>query len=113
MKFPSIFSLGSTGRVGYSGRMWIAVIYLWAINAMTLLAFGWDKLRARRRKRRIPERRLLWLAALGGSPGAVLGRWIFKHKTRKRQFFIWLYGIAGLQAALFYLILSQELGLQI
>ncbi len=92
--------------------MWIVVIYFWAINALTLLAFGWDKLRARRRKRRIPERRLLWLAALGGSPGAVLGRWIFKHKTRKRRFSIWLYGIAGVQATLFYLILSQELGLQ-
>ncbi|WP_424831636.1 DUF1294 domain-containing protein [Ruegeria sp.] len=74
------------------------MIYLWAINALTLLAFGWDKARARRRRRRIPERRLLWLAALGGSPGALLGRWMFKHKTRKRGFSVWLMCIFGAQA---------------
>ncbi len=79
--------------------MWIAVLYLWAINILSLLAFGWDKLRARRRKGRIPERRLLWLAALGGSPGAVMGRWIFNHKTRKRGFSTWLFAIVCLQAA--------------
>ncbi len=89
--------------------MWIAVIYLWAINTLTLLAFGWDKLRARRRKRRIPERRLLWLSALGGSPGALVGRWIFGHKTRKRGFSMWLYTLTGLQAGLCYLIVSRGL----
>lgn len=88
--------------------MWIAVMFLWVINALTLLAFGWDKLRARRRKRRIPERRLLWLALVGGSPGAVMGRWIFGHKTRKRGFGVWLYSILIGQAALCYLVISQE-----
>lgn len=90
--------------------MWIAVLYLWAINALTLLAFGWDKLRARRRKRRIPERRLLWLAAIGGSPCAILGRWIFGHKTRKRRFSAWLFVILLVQAALCYWALSRNLG---
>ncbi|KUJ79141.1 hypothetical protein AVO44_11720 [Ruegeria profundi] len=89
--------------------MWIAVMYLWAINTLTLLAFGWDKARAKRRKRRVPERRLLWLAALGGSPGAVLGRWMFRHKTRKRGFSIWLFGIFLTQAAMVYLIISETL----
>jgi uncharacterized membrane protein YsdA (DUF1294 family) len=87
--------------------MWIAVIYLWAINALTLLAFAWDKARARRRRSRIPERRLLWLAALGGSPGAVLGRWMFRHKTRKRGFSMWLFAILGVQATIFYMIATQ------
>ena len=91
--------------------MWVAVLYLWAINTLTLLAFGWDKLRARRKKRRIPERRLLWLAVLGGSLAALLGRWIFVHKTRKRSFSAWLYTISALQAGLCYLIISRELGL--
>jgi uncharacterized membrane protein YsdA (DUF1294 family) len=90
--------------------MWIAVIYLWAINTLTLMAFGWDKLRARRRRRRIPERRLLWLAALGGSLAALLGRWIFGHKTRKRGFSAWLYTITAFQAGLCYLIMSRDLG---
>ena len=82
------------------------MIYLWAINALTLLAFGWDKTRARRRRRRIPERRLLWLAALGGSPGALLGRWMFKHKTRKRGFSVWLLGICALQAGMVFILLA-------
>ncbi len=82
--------------------MWIAVTYLWLINILTLLAFGLDKTRARRRKGRLPERRLLWLAALGGSPGALLGRWIFKHKTRKRGFSLWLIAIASVQAILIH-----------
>lgn len=90
--------------------MWIAVIYLWAINTLTLMAFGLDKLRARRRRRRIPERRLLWLAALGGSLAALLGRWIFGHKTRKRGFSAWLYTITAFQAGLCYLIMSRDLG---
>ncbi|MES0828062.1 DUF1294 domain-containing protein [Ruegeria sp. SCP11] len=87
--------------------MWIAVLYLWTINALTLLAFGWDKLRARRRKRRFPEQKLLWLAMLGGSPGAVLGRWIFRHKTRKRRFSVWLFGIFGAQACVIYMIVGE------
>ncbi|TMV04983.1 DUF1294 domain-containing protein [Ruegeria sediminis] len=87
--------------------MWYAVIYLWAVNLLTLLAFGWDKLRARGKRRRVSERTLLWLAALGGSPGAVLGRWIFRHKTRKRGFSIWLFAIVVVQAAVFYLVVAK------
>ncbi len=89
--------------------MWIAVIYLWAVNGLTLLCFGWDKVRAQRRKRRIPERRLLWLAALGGSPGALLGRWVFRHKTRKRGFSAWLFGVATLQVLALYLVMTNGL----
>ena len=88
--------------------MWIAVLYLWAINLAAVLAFGWDKLRARRRKRRIPERTLLGLAALGGSPGALLSRWIFSHKTRKRRFSMWLFLIAAVQAVALYILVSDR-----
>ncbi|MFY2823144.1 DUF1294 domain-containing protein [Ruegeria sp. MALMAid1280] len=97
MKIPNLFSFDIAARRGYPSGMWIAVLYLWAINILSLVAFGWDKLRARRRKGRIPERKLLWLAALGGSPGAVMGRWIFNHKTRKRSFSMRLFLIVGFQ----------------
>ncbi|MBO9447718.1 DUF1294 domain-containing protein [Ruegeria sp. R14_0] len=88
--------------------MWIAVIYLWVVNGLTLLAFGWDKLRAGKRKRRIPERKLLWLAALGGSPGALVGRWIFRHKTRKKLFSYYLFGITSMQVVLIYVLSTYE-----
>ncbi len=87
--------------------MWNAVIYLWAINILTLLCFGWDKNLARRRKRRIPERTLLGFAAIGGSPGAWLGRWLFRHKTRKRSFTIRLIGLTAAQIAVLYFAINN------
>jgi uncharacterized membrane protein YsdA (DUF1294 family) len=36
---------------------------------------------------------------LGGSPGAYLGRRLFRHKTRKQPFVSNLHGIAFLQVA--------------
>lgn len=73
--------------------MWNAIIYLWAVNGLIVLLFGWDKLCARWKWRRVPEHLLLWLAALGGSPGAFLARALFRHKTRKQPFSRWLLSI--------------------
>ncbi|WP_170479193.1 DUF1294 domain-containing protein [Ruegeria arenilitoris] len=87
--------------------MWIMITYLWAINCLTLLAFGFDKLRARRRKRRVSEKRLLLLAALGGSLAALLGSWIFSHKTRKRGFSAILLMIVVFQGAAVFLLITQ------
>lgn len=60
------------------------------VNAAALCACGWDKRQARRHARRVPERVLLWLCALGGSPAFLLGMAVFHHKTRKPKF---LYGV--------------------
>jgi uncharacterized membrane protein YsdA (DUF1294 family) len=67
------------------------------INGLTVLAFWDDKRRAIAALRRIPEANLLWLAALGGTPGAFLARHVFRHKTRKQPFSSVLFVIAGLQ----------------
>jgi len=64
----------------------ILAVALLAINLATFAAFGWDKAAARQRDRRIPERTLLILAALGGSPAALLARQTLRHKTRKQPF---------------------------
>jgi uncharacterized membrane protein YsdA (DUF1294 family) len=64
----------------------ILAVVLLAINLATFAAFGWDKAAARQRDRRIPERTLLILAALGGSPAALLARQTLRHKTRKQPF---------------------------
>lgn len=55
-------------------------------NLFVFLVYGWDKLSARRGWRRVPERTLLLLAALLGSPGALVGMYGFHHKTRKPRF---------------------------
>ncbi len=70
---------------------------LLAVNAWTILRFWQDKQRAMAGARRIPERDLLGLALIGGSPGALLARRLFRHKTRKEPFSTLLVSIVALQ----------------
>ena len=66
-----------------------APIYLAAINVLAFLTYGWDKLSAKRSgARRVPERTLLLIAAIGGSLGSLLGMLVAHHKTRKAKFYI-------------------------
>ena len=64
----------------------IILIYFAAITILTFLMFGVDKRRARQGRWRIPEKTLFVLAALGGSVGAIIGMWIYHHKTRHWYF---------------------------
>lgn len=64
---------------------WIALwVLLWSILAFVLM--GVDKWKARRERWRVPEKTLFLAAALGGSPGAILGMYAFRHKTRHWYF---------------------------
>ena len=74
------------------------IAFLVAVNLFTMLRFWQDKQRAIAGQRRISEGDLLGLAFIGGSPGALLARRIFRHKTRKQPFSAWLYLIVALQA---------------
>lgn len=64
------------------------IIYLLIINIFTFLAMAVDKWKAKQGKWRIKERTLLILVILGGGIGGILGMKIFRHKTRKPQFYI-------------------------
>ena len=78
-------------------------LYLFAalilINLVTMTRFWADKERAKNARRRIPERDLLALALIGGTPGAYLARELFDHKKRKQPFSRYLAVIAAVQAA--------------
>lgn len=76
-----------------------ALIYLALVNAAAFAAMGLDKWKARHDKWRIRERTLLLLAILGGSPGAILGMLLFRHKTRHWYFRYGLPAILILQIA--------------
>lgn len=71
-----------------------------AVNFCTFAAFGIDKMKAEAGKWRIAESTLLMLAFLGGSPGAYVGRSLFRHKTRKQPFSNMLHSIATFQGLL-------------
>ena len=60
--------------------------YLIAINVITFLTYGIDKLKAKKGKWRIPETTLLLLAIIGGSIGAWLGIKVWHHKTLHKKF---------------------------
>jgi uncharacterized membrane protein YsdA (DUF1294 family) len=75
----------------------IAVLALVTVNCLTMLAFWQDKQRAVAGERRIPEADLLGLALIGGSPGALVARRLFRHKTRKEPFSTRLLVIVALQ----------------
>ena len=80
-----------------SPRGWLA-IWLVLINLVTFFVFGMDKLKAKRKEkresvRRVPEKTLFLLAAIGGSVGALLGMKVWHHKTLHKTF---KYGIPAI-----------------
>ncbi|KGM87919.1 putative membrane protein [Roseovarius mucosus DSM 17069] len=74
----------------------LILLYLLALNLLTLALFWWDKRCAIERRWRIPESTLLTLCLIGGSLGAKTGQGIFRHKTRKEPFRTSLNAIAVL-----------------
>ena len=74
------------------GSPWgLLALWLVLINVITFFVFGADKLQAKRKEkkdtvRRVPEKTLFLLSALGGSVGALLGMRVFRHKTLHKAF---------------------------
>jgi uncharacterized membrane protein YsdA (DUF1294 family) len=66
------------------------VVYLSVINGITLINFGVDKALAGKvvDYYRIPENFLHFLSLLCGQVGYYMGMLIFRHKIRKREFYI-------------------------
>lgn len=75
--------------------------YAFGINLFTFLAYGIDKLKAKRGWWRIPESTLLILALIGGSIGAWIGIYAWRHKTQHLKFKYGVPIILLLQTALF------------
>ena len=69
-----------------------------AINVVAFCYYGFDKYRATRGGWRVPEVVLLGFAAAGGTPGSLLGQFVFNHKTSKSRFKRVFWTIAILQA---------------
>ena len=66
--------------------IYIALIYLAAINVVTFFLYGIDKVKAKHSRWRISEATLIWFTIFGGSIGALLGMKAWHHKTRHKKF---------------------------
>ena len=66
----------------------ILLMYLLVINGVAFLFYGLDKWLAIEHKSRIRIVTLLLVALLGGSIGALIAMYVFRHKTRKIYFTI-------------------------
>ena len=84
------------------------LIYLAAVNVIAFVVYGADKRRAKKDKRRVPEKTLFLLAIIGGSAGAFAGMRIFRHKTR-HWYFVWgIPAILAVQIALALWLTAQK-----
>ncbi len=81
--------------------------YLFIINLVTFFVFAIDKRKAIKHRYRIPEKNLLGLAIVGGSVGALLGMYVWRHKTRVWYFVVGITAILILQiAVMVYLVIK-------
>lgn len=83
-----------------------ALLAMW-VGAASLVAFTLcvvDKRRARRQRARVPERVLLGVALVGGTPGLLVGMAVARHKTRKVPFLLQLAIVVLVQAAVAWLV---------
>src|SRR5690349_18553156 len=64
------------------------VAYVLGLGLSTFLIYGYDKLRAVRGGRRVPESALLALSLIGGALGGWAGMLVWRHKTQHASFWI-------------------------
>nr|WP_302673653.1 DUF1294 domain-containing protein [uncultured Clostridium sp.] len=62
------------------------LIYFVTINFFSFILMYVDKKRAIQRKWRISENTLILISILGGSIGALIGMYTFRHKTKHLKF---------------------------
>ncbi len=85
----------------YTTTLNFAPLWVWmfGINAMLFGLMGKDKFAASRKgAARTPEITLYTLTLLGGTPALFLGRYLFRHKTKKETFNNGLYAVLVAQA---------------
>ncbi len=78
--------------------------YFIGISLLACVLTVWDKRCARRKKRRVAEKTLFAVAALGGALAMLVTMRLVRHKTRHRRFMWGLPLIVLLQCAVLYAI---------
>ena len=87
-------------------------IFLWyliAINVVTLIVFALDKALAIKHKFRIRIVSLLGLAFIGGSVGAIIAMYVFRHKTKKDYFTVGIPLIMVMQVVVIFFLMNVKI----
>lgn len=71
----------------------LIIIYFSSINLFSFLLFGIDKYKAEIDGWRISEKRLFLISFFGGIFGSLIGMKLFRHKTKKSNFKLVMFGI--------------------
>ena len=88
------------------------LVYLFIVNALGFVLMLADKHKAKKNLWRIPEATLMWVAAIGGSLGSLMGMQLVRHKTRHLKFTLGIPVILALQIVGFILLVSNQMVLQ-
>lgn len=83
------------------------IVYLIAINFVTLTAFAVDKIAAIEGKSRIRIVTLLGLAFIGGSIGGLVAMYVFRHKTRLDYFTVGVPLIMVMQVVVIFYMMNM------
>lgn len=70
----------------FFGAHKVLIVYLLIVNVVTLIAFAIDKIAAIEHRSRIRIVTLLGMAFIGGSFGALIAMYVFRHKTKQDYF---------------------------
>ncbi|MFP3342438.1 DUF1294 domain-containing protein [Halomonas sp. SIMBA_159] len=67
---------------------YISYLLAWyvAVSVITYATYAWDKRAAIKKRQRVSEKMLHWLALVGGWPGAWCAQQQLRHKTQKTSF---------------------------
>ena len=85
------------------------LVYLCVVSFVSFVVCVTDKCNSKKRgRRRVPEKTLFWLAAMGGSLGGLLAMRLFRHKTKKPAFTVGFGLLLVLQAAVLGWLMHQN-----
>ena len=87
--------------------MKIIIAYLIIISAVAIIVTAADKLCARKRMRRVSEKALLILGALGGAIAMFITMQIVRHKTKKIKFMLTLPLFSVVHVAVIFMLLDK------
>ncbi|MGI6065554.1 MAG: DUF1294 domain-containing protein [Bacillota bacterium] len=84
----------------------LPVVYAITINTIGFFVIGFDKMKAKSHKWRVPERRIFLFALMGGALGIYSGMKLFRHKTKHRKFTVGIPLLIFINVFAYYLMLK-------